>query len=313
MAYFVAVTDSPVEDDLTVERAVLTGVRVERVHAHDRDGPAALREADAVMCMHARLDQALIGTLRRCRVIARYGTGLDNIDRAAAARANITVAGVVDYCTQEVANHTMALLLCWNRKILDYHRFVTEKRWNARPEQNGEWGCGPPANLSEQTLGLVGFGHIGRAVAARARCFGMTVLAYSRHPDRDLAAGLGVEITGPDDLLARSDYVSLHMPLTDETRRFLNAETIGMMKPGAVLINTARGGLVDEDALIAALSSGRLGGALLDVFRQAPLPVEHPLRGLDNVILTPHVAYYSADVVPRLRRLTAELVLRHLP
>jgi phosphoglycerate dehydrogenase-like enzyme len=187
-----------------------------------------------------------------------------------------------------------------------------DKRWNERTLANGEWGCGPLARLCDQTLGLVGFGHIGRAVAQRARSFGMTVLASSRQPNRDAAARLGVELTSRDELLGRSHYVSLHIPLTDDTRCFISSGTIDLMKPGAVLINTARGGLVDEDALATALSTGRVGGALLDVFQEAPLPVEHPFRRLTNVILSPHVAYYSEGVLAHLRRLVAEAVLDHL-
>jgi phosphoglycerate dehydrogenase-like enzyme len=140
----------------------------------------------------------------------------------------------------------------------------------------------------------------------------MTVLAYSRHPDRSIANELGVELPSLEELLRRSDYVSLHLPLTAETRHFINAQTISLMKPGAVLINTSRGGLVDENALFEALRTGRLGGALLDVYEHAPLPVEHPFRTLPNVIFTPHVAFYSEESIQELRRLTAEAVLRHL-
>jgi phosphoglycerate dehydrogenase-like enzyme len=149
-------------------------------------------------------------------------------------------------------------------------------------------------------------------VAARARAFGLTVLAHSRHPDAAAARELGVELVARDEVVSRSDYLSLHLPLTQETRNLIDAPTIARMKAGAVLINTARGGLVDEEALVAALESGRLGGALLDVFQQAPLPLDHALRRQPNVILTPHVAYYSASVLATLRRRTAEAVLRHL-
>jgi phosphoglycerate dehydrogenase-like enzyme len=166
--------------------------------------------------------------------------------------------------------------------------------------------------LGEQVLGLLGFGHIGQAVARRARAFGMRVLAYSRHPDAARAAELGVELVGREHLLAQSDYVSLHVPLSGETRGTIGGHAISLMKPKAVLINTARGGLVDEAALVTALRSGRLGGALLDVFQEAPLPLDHPLRDLHNVILTPHVGYYAEGVTARLRRLAAEAVRDYL-
>jgi len=313
MTYFVAVTDSPAAYDLSIERSVLESMRVEQVSAADQaDLIVAVRDVDAIMCMHAHLDEMVIRSLRCCKVIARFGTGLDNIDCGAAAKANIAVVGVHDYCTEDVADHTMALLLCWNRKILDYHRFVAEQRWNERPQTTGNWGCGSIFRLSGQTLGLVGFGHIGQAVAQRARSCGMTVLAYSRHPDPVVAERLDVELTGWGALLARSDYVSLHVPMMDSTHHLVNVDTIDLMKPGAVLINTSRGGLVDEEALATALRAGRLGGALLDVYQHAPLPVDHPFRHLTNVILTPHVAFYSVESLSMLRRLTAEAVLKHL-
>ncbi len=313
MAYFVAVTDSPAGDDLTIERSVLAGMRVEKISWKDRESLVeAVREADAILCMHAPFDEQVIGSLSRCRVIARFGTGLDNINRRAAESANIHVAGVADYCTEEVANHTMALLLAWNRKILHCHAFVLEKRWNERSLTTGNWGCAPIPRLSSQTLGLLGLGRIGQAVAKRALAFGMKVLASARHPERARVEFPRVEWTSREDLLRRSDYVSLHVPLSEETRQTINVETIATMKPGAVLINTSRGGLVDEDALVAALRSGHLGGALLDVFKTAPLPVDHPFRQLKNVILTPHVAFYSDDALLDLRRLAAEAVKAHL-
>ena len=312
-AYFVAVTDSPAGADVSIERSVLTDMRVEKVDWQDGASLSnAVHNADAIMCMHAHFNENVIRSLQRCKVITRFGTGLDNIDLKAAQEAGIPVAGVNDYCTQEVANHTFALLLAWNRKIPDYHQFVSQKRWNEREQTTGNWGCGPLTRLSGQTLGLLGFGYIGRAVAARARAFGMTVLAYSRRPDASIARQLGVDLPSREALLRRSDYVSLHMPLTEETHHFINAETINLMKPGAVLINTSRGGLVDENALAEALRTGRLGGALLDVYEQAPLPVAHPFRTLTNVILTPHVAFYSEESILELRRLTAKAVLRHL-
>lgn len=313
MECLIAVTDSPAGDDLSIERAVLAGMRVEKVRWRDQAGLIeALREADAVLCMHAPISRAVIEQLRRCRVIVRYGTGLDNIDRSAAAAAGIAVAGIHDYCTEEVANHVLALLLAWNRKILAYHRFVERNIWNQRENTTGNWGCGPVSRLSRQTLGLLGFGRVGRAVAERARVFGIGVLACDTQPDRAAAERLGVRLTAREELLASSDFVSLHVPLTEQTRRLIDAPTIGRMKPGAVLINTARGGLVDEQALVAALSSGRLAGALLDVYEKAPLPADHPLRALENVTLTPHVAFYSEEALLDLRRLAAEAVKEHL-
>ncbi len=312
MAKFVAVTDSPA-DDLSIEQSVLPEMRVERVAWQNESSLIeAVQDADAILCMHAHINQTVLGALRHCKVIVRFGTGLDNIDRIAASAMGIPVIGIHDYCTPEVATHTLALLLAWNRKVIEYHDFVAQQRWNERQQTTGNWGCGPLFRLSEQTLGLLGFGYIGQAVAQRALACGLTVLAHSRNPDRAVATQLGVELTTRDDLLRRSDYVSLHLPLSSDTRQVINAQTIALMKPGAVLLNTSRGGLIDEAALVEALGSGRLGGALLDVYEQAPLPINHPLRAMPNVIMTPHVAFYSEDSLRELRRRTAEAVQTYL-
>jgi D-3-phosphoglycerate dehydrogenase len=311
MIPFVAVTDSPAAGDLDIERQVLSGMRVDAVAWHD---PASLvqviRTADAVMCMHAPMNEMVINSLQQCRVIARFGTGLDNIDLNAARARGIPVLAVTDYCTEEVANHAMALILAWNRKLIDYQTFVLGKRWNERKQTTGNWGCGPLSRLSVKILGLLGLGRIGRAVAKRAVAFGMTVLAYDAYVPN--AADPGVEMVTREELLARSDFLSLHVPLSDETRHLINSEIINLMKPGTVLVNVARGGLVNESDLVEALRSGRLAGALLDVYEQEPLPPEHHLRDFPNVILTPHVAFYSEESLQALRRLTAESVLKHL-
>jgi D-3-phosphoglycerate dehydrogenase len=314
MAFFVAVTDSPAGDDLSIERERLAGMRVDKVAWHDLESLiAAVRHADAIMCMHAPINEVVLKSLGSCRIIARFGTGLDNIDCTAAETLHIPVVGVNDYCTEEVANHTFALLLSWNRKLREYQEFVRRETWNQRPQTTGNWGCGPLSRLSCQTLGLLGFGRIGRAVARRAAAFGMRTLVNTRHPNPSLAKDWGVEFTGFQDLLEQSDLISLHLPLTPETRHLINKETIQFMKPIAVLINTARGGLVDEIALAEALGSGRMGGALLDVYARAPLPSGHPFRSLENVILTPHVAFYSEEALRELRRRAAEAVLTRFP
>jgi D-3-phosphoglycerate dehydrogenase len=260
--------------------------------------------------MHAPLARGVIENLRRCRAIVRYGTGLDNIDLRAAAGAGIPVTGVHDYCTEEVANHTFALLLAWNRRLLDYDRMVRDKVWNQRPNTTGNWGY-PLVRLSRQTLGLLGFGHIGRAVAARARAFGMTILANSPSLAQNAAAP-DVRAVDHDELLARSDFLSLHLPVNETTRGMIGREALAAMKPAAVLINTSRGALVDEPALVEALQSGHLGGALLDVYRKAPLPVDHALRACPNVLFTPHVGFYSEGALDELRRRAAEAVKGYL-
>jgi D-3-phosphoglycerate dehydrogenase / 2-oxoglutarate reductase len=313
MDHFVAVTDSPAGDDLSTERSVLSGMRVEKVAWHDEVSlSAAIRNADAVMCMHAPISRSVLQSLSRCRLIARFGTGLDNIDLGAAKAVGIPVVGIDGYCTKEVADHAMALLLSWHRKVAEHHRFVLENRWAESGHTTGNGSCGILTRLSKQTVGILGFGQIGQAFARRALAFEMKVLVHSRHPDQETATQLGVECTDLDDLLRRADYVSLHIPLTNGTRHIMNKETINFMKSGAVLINTSRGGLVDENALARALREGRLGGALLDVFEHSPLPSDHAFLTLKNVILTPHVSFYSEDSLIELRRRTAEAVLNYL-
>jgi D-3-phosphoglycerate dehydrogenase len=312
MNCFVAMTDSPAGDDLSIERAVLSDARVERVSWRDAgDLSAALSNCDAVLCMHAPLAGPVIANLRRCRIIVRYGTGLDNIDLRAAASASIPVMGVNDYCTEEVANHTFGLLLAWNRRLLDYDRMVRDKVWNQRPNTTGNWGY-RLERLSGQTLGLLGFGYIGRAVASRASAFGMTVLAYSPSLSVNRTKLPGIENVEYDELLGRSDYFSLHLPLNERTRGIIRPAALASMKNGAILINTSRGALVDHAALVDALRSGHLAGAALDVYEKAPLPVDHPLRTCPNVIFTPHVGFYSEGALSELRRRAAEEVKRRL-
>lgn len=313
MTFFIAVIDSPAGEDLSVERTVLAGARVDRVAWRDPESLiAAVRHADGIMCMHAPINESVLKSLVCCKIIARFGTGLDNIDCTTARLLHIPVVGVEDYCTEEVANHTIALLLTWNRRLLEYDDFVRRGIWNRRPQTTGNWGCGPLSRLSGQTLGLLGFGRIGQAVARRAAAFGIRLLVNTRRPEPALAKQLGVDFTSLRELLERSDYISLHLPLTPETRYLIREETIQLMKPTAVLINTARGGLVDETALTQALGAGRLSGALLDVYAKAPLPIGHPFTSLKNVILSPHVAFYSEEALQELRRRAAETVYRHL-
>jgi D-3-phosphoglycerate dehydrogenase len=312
MEYFVAVTDSPAGNDLSIEREVLAGNRVEKLQWLDAaDLRHQLRKCDGVLCMHAPLSRSVMGAMECCRAIVRYGTGLDNIDVDAAAGFGIAVAGIRDYCVEEVANHTIALLLAWNRRLFEYQNMVRKGMWNSRQATTGNWGY-RLERLSDRTLGLLGFGHIGRAVAERARALGMLVLAHSPSLKVSEASGFGVRSVERDVLFAESDFLSLHLPLDSTTRQIINGEVFGTMKPGAVLINTSRGGLVDEMALVEALQSGRLAGALLDVYQCAPLPLDHPLRKCDNTILTPHVAFYSEGTLAELRRRAADELRRRL-
>ena len=268
---------------------------------------AAGRDADAMLAStREAFTRRVIERLPRCKVIARYGVGLDNVDLDAATDSDIVVTHFPGYCTAEVADHAFAFLLALNRRLVEVDRDLRQGAWSAHGPMTREILRGPIPPLREQTLGLIGFGRIGKTVARRAAGFDLTILAADPYLDPGEMTALGVESVTLDDLLARADYVSIHCPLTPETRCLIDAAAIARMKPGAVLINTARGPIVDLDAATAALQSGALAGAALDVFSPEPLPVDSPLYGLPNVILTPHAAYYSERSVEIVRRETLE-------
>lgn len=257
---------------------------------------AAAADCDALLVISARVPANVVERLDRCRVIARLGAGTDRIDVEAATRAGIVVANVPDFCVNELAEHTFALLLAWTRRLPYMMAQMRQGNWTARHHPGVH-------RLAGQTLGLVGFGHSAVAVAERARSFGLRLRAWVREPGKYAAkaAALGVELVGWDRLLADSDFVSLHVPLTPATRHLIGARELALMKPTALLINTARGAIVDESALVAALRAGRLGGAALDVFDGIDVfappgpPPSHPLLELDNVLLTPHSGGSSVE------------------
>ena len=292
----IAVTDS-VFPSLAPAMAALERVdpdiRMARSGAAD-DILAVARDADAILVTYAKLPGELLRQLTRCKVIGRFGLGVDNIDLATAATLGITVTYVPDYCMQEVSDHAMALLLALARKITLSNRLVQSGRWEMP-------AVVPLRRLSGQVLGLVGFGNIPRALAPKAKAFGLKVIAYDPYVARDILVGLDVEGVSFDELLSRSDFISLHAPLTPATRSLIDAAAFAKMKKGASIVNTARGPLIEERALLAALDSGHLGGAALDVVSSEPLAKDSPLIGRDNVILTPHTAFYSVEALEELQ------------
>lgn len=266
---------------------------------------AVARDADAILVTYAKLPGELLRQLKNCKAIGRFGLGVDNIDLPAAKQLNIAVNYVPDYCLREVSDHAMALLLALARKVPLANTLVQSGRWEVPP-------IVPLRRLEGQTLGLVGFGNIPRALAPKAKAFGLKVLTHDPFVNADALGAAGVEGVSFDDLLARSDFVSVHAPLLPATRGLMNAAAFAKMKKGACLINTARGPLVDEPALIAALDSGYLGGAALDVVMTEPLSKDSPLLGRDNVILTPHTAFYSVEALEELQTKCANDVARVL-
>jgi D-3-phosphoglycerate dehydrogenase / 2-oxoglutarate reductase len=266
---------------------------------------AVARDADAILVTYAKLAGDLLHQLTKCKAIGRFGLGVDNIDLPAAKECGIAVNYVPDYCLREVSDQTMALLLALARKVTLANKLVQSGRWEVPP-------LVPLRRLEGQVLGLIGFGNIPRAVAPKAKAFGLKVLAHDPYVAKDVLDAAGVEGVSFDALLARSDFVSVHAPLLPATRGLMNAAAFAKMKQGAYLINTARGPLIDEPALIAALDSGQLGGAALDVVTTEPLAKDSPLIGRDNVILTPHTAFYSVEALEELQTKCASDVARVL-
>lgn len=286
----------PIEDAERAElaRAGAEVVEIEGQEPHDI--LAAAEDCDALLVVSSCVPASVIERLSRCRVIARLGAGTDKIDVAEATCRGIVVTNVPDFCLNEQAEHTLALLLAFARRLPFMMEAMRTHNWSARHHPGVH-------RLAGQTLGLIGFGASARAVAQRAAAFGLRLLAWVRDPAKyqDLAVQLQVELVPLDRLLAESDFVSIHLPLCDETHHLLSIERLARLKPTAVLINTARGAIVDEAALVTLLQQRKIAGAALDVFEGIDVfalpgaPAAHPLFELDNVILTPHCAGSSVE------------------
>jgi D-3-phosphoglycerate dehydrogenase len=278
-------------------RAVLEAAGCQLVLTTLRDEQGRLRDevcqAEVLISGGEPIDAETFGALRRARFLLRPYVGYDDIDVEAASQQGILVANVPDTFIEEVANHTLALLLAHNRRLAQMDRFVRDGRWAAgqAARQVGH----PIRRLSTMALGLIGFGNIGRLVAQRAAPFGFRLLACDPYVQAGVAAEYGVELLPMDEVLRQSDLLSIHVFLSGATRHLIDARALSLMKPTAVLINTSRGPVVDEPALIEALESGRLAGAALDVFEQEPLDPASPLTRLHQVILAPHLASYSDE------------------
>lgn len=302
----VVVTDHAF-DSVDTERAVAAELGAdfsEHQCRSEAETIEAVRGANAVLVNFAPITAAVLAELAPSAVVVRYGIGYDNVDVEAARAAGVAVANVPDYGGETVADHAVALLLTLLRRIPTYDRMIKTDGW-CKPAD-----VGPIRALSETTVGLVGSGRIGLAVAERLHAFGISVLAHDPFagPEIDRV----VTRVGFDELLDRSDAISLHCPLVPSTEHIIDTSALERLRPGAVLVNTSRGGLIDSDALATALQDGRLAGAALDVFEPEPLPEDSPLRLQQNVIFTPHAAFYSDASIRALQQLAADEVRRAL-
>jgi D-3-phosphoglycerate dehydrogenase len=282
------------------EGEMLARAGIEWVVGQHRTPEAALeaaRDADVVIVQSVRrlLTRPVIEGLAKCRCAIRLGIGYDSVDVAAATEQGILVCNVPNYCVGDVADHALALLMGGVRHIARQDRWIRAGRWDRT-------GARPARRMRGCTMGFVAFGRIARALAERVSGFGMTLLAYDPYVKSEAMALYGVEKVGLDELLQRSDFISVHTPLTDETRHLLSARKFGLMKEGVFLVNTSRGPVIDESALAEALRSGKIWGVGLDVMEQEPLPLGSPLREFENVTFTPHVSANSEESVDDLYR-----------
>ncbi len=292
--------------NLDVEREILEAVGAEVI------GLQSKAEADlfdvapdcaAMINQYARVGRDTISRMRKCEVIARYGVGVDIVDVAYATERGILVTNVQDYCTEEVADHAIAMWLTLARKLPQYDRATHQGIW--------KWQSGQPIyRLRGRTMGVVSFGRIGQAIAERARAFGVEVIAYDPFLPQAIASAHGVELVSKADLLARADYILMQAPMTPETRHFLSGPEFAAMKPGVIIVNTGRGPTIDNAALYTALTEGHVAAAALDDPEEEPAkraqwsPAGNPIFTLPNVLVTPHAAYYSEESI-RAARVTA--------
>ena len=301
----VVVTDHDFAD-LSIERDGLSdiaevvelteGVGKEAANAH-----ATLAEADAVINLRYDLDAAAIDALDSCQVISRYGIGVDNIDTEAAAERDIPVTNVPDYCLEEVSMHALSMFLALSRGLTNYDANVAVGGWDRD-------AAVPIHRFSTQTVGVVGYGAIGRAVGERAAALGADVVASDPFLTQDDVADDPATLLEFEEVLARSDFITVHSPLTPETRGLFDADAFAQMADSAYFVNVARGPIVDDDALLDALYDDEIAGAGLDVFPEEPPTADQPLRDHPDVITTPHVAWYSEEANEQRRHTVTDIV-----
>ncbi len=299
--YQVVITDCD-HGSIEEEKEVFSGIDAELILAQIREEEDLIRvckQADGLINQYALLTRKVLEALPDCKVIARYGVGVDSVDLKAATDLGIIVANVPDYCIEEVASHTVALILTLVRKTAFFDRKVKSNQWDFR------LGI-PIGRIRGKTLGLIGSGKIGLQTAKMLSPFGVRVIAYDPFLKE---APEGIHLKELDGVLRESDLISIHCPLNDSTRHLIGEKEFEKMEKKPLLINTSRGPIIDERALIEALKEGRISGAGLDVLEKEPPEPENPLLKMENVILSPHVGFYSEESISELKRRTAQNVL----
>ena len=294
--------------NIDVESEVLRAAGVEPIVAPDTSEETLAElasDADVIMFCFAQVTGNVLRAAERCMVASRYGIGVDNIDIPTATELGIVVTNVPDYCMDEVTDHAIGMILALNRRLLPHDAQVKEGGWHDVVLDQ------PMHRTRGATLGILGYGRIGRAIAEKAASFGMNLIAYDPmiEPGQTID---GTEITTFEDVLKRSHFITVHTPLTPETEGMIGPDQIASMMPGSIIVNCARGGIIQEQALADALHSGHLAGAGLDVVEPAPPPDDHPLLHAPNIIITPHTAFFSQASTIELERRTAQEALRVL-
>jgi D-3-phosphoglycerate dehydrogenase len=301
----VAITDYTFPD-LSIETQILEAAGLEVISGQcktQQDLIMLTANADYVITQFAPVDVDVIKAMSNCKVIVRYGIGYDNVDCEAAKEKGIPVCNIPTYCIDEVADHTLSFILSMTRQLLA----------NAKYVQNGKWGLGTDLSnmrgLYDSTVGIIGLGRIGQAVAKRLKGFGCQLIAYDPVVNPTQVASTGCQLVDLDYLLSNSDVITLHCPSLPATKNIINNSTLSKMKKGSLLINAGRGDLVCADALLEALTAGHLAGAAIDVFSTEPVPTDSPLLGMDNVLITSHIASASPQSAKTLRETAAQIVV----
>lgn len=309
MAFKVLLTDYEFEN-LKYEEDVFkeSGLDIEFVKAQcktEDEVAEQAKHADAILNQYAPISRRVIESLENAKVISRYGVGVNTIDLDAANEKGITVANVPDYGMEEVSNHALALLLSWARKVTLLNNEVKKGNWDFK-------ACVPIHRFNNQTVGVLGFGRIPRRFIEKVKPLGFKLAAYDPFVSAEDMASAGVQKMELDEIISEADYLSVHVPLIKDTYHLLNADRFSQMKKNAVIINTARGPIIDEKALIEALENGIIAGAALDVAEEEPISIDSPLLHMDNVIITPHSAWYSEEAMVELRQKAAKNIVQVL-